>query len=254
MLTPEEEAAFRQILRERAETRDLTPDQIHFSPAGVPDLPQDQSFFWQLIDCVNNFPVWLGKTRGGKVVCAVVVSVGIWQSLDWIQSRVIFPVAGHGVIVAECLDRFIATEFGERFPSSLSGKEKYLAFSNPPNPPVDILIPATSGIVPDEVINQSLPPALPYRGFNNSQQVARITAEMMRRRNRGSVILPRALPPQPSPVLPWGGFNNSQQIARINADIRRAHDQTIRNNRRNQEMRAAAWLALQQQQQQPKQS
>jgi len=209
MFTPEEEAELRRILKERAETRDLRVDQIHLSPAGVPNLSQEQSFFWQLIDNINNFPVWLGKTRQGKAVCVVVIGVGIWQSVEWTLSHVVCPTVEAVPVVAKCVDDFICDAFGERFPSS--GKEKYLAFSNPPHLQIDILIPAASGIVPDDIIETGSPPPLLWRGFNNSQQVSQHNAEY----------------------------------------IRRQHDQVIQNNRRHMDQMArTAWLLGQEQERQ----
>jgi hypothetical protein len=255
MFTPEEEAELRRLLRDRAETRELSPEQIHFSPVGLPNLPQEHSFFWQLIDNINNFPVWLGKTRGGKAVCVVIIGVGIWQSLDWTLSHILYPTAKAVPVVAECIDGFIEDTFGERFP--WSGKEKYLAFSNPPHRQVDILIPAASGIVPQDVIETGSPPPLPWRGFNNSQQVARLNAEYIRRQQEQVIrnnrrrwdqaaqaawLLRQQQQTVPPPVI-------VQRAARHNAEyIRCNHDQVIRNNRRHWDQMAAAALVLRQQQ------
>lgn len=208
MFSVEEEAELRRLLRERAETRHLSADKIGFSQVGLPQSPEGvrESFLWEFVGNINNFPLWLGKTRTGKIVCAWIIGVGIWQSFEWTVSHVVIPVTKDVPIVAKCVEDFLTTPIGERFPSSR--KDRFLAFVNlPDHPSVEMMIPESVGIVPDGVIDRSLPPSLLPRAINTSQQVSRCGAEL----------------------------------------IRKMHDHTIRQNRRNWDQAAAALAIRQQQ-------
>jgi len=208
MFTVEEEAELRRLLRERAETRHLSADKIGFSQVGLPQSPEGvrECFLWEFVGNINNFPLWLGKTRTGKIVCAWIIGIGIWQSIEWTGSHVVVPVAKDVPTVAKCVEDFLTTPIGERFPSSR--KDRFLVFANPPDHPrVEMMIPESVGIVPDGIIDRGLPPSLLPRVINNSQQVSRRSAEL----------------------------------------IRMVHDHTIRQNRRNWDQAAAALVLRQQQ-------
>lgn len=190
MFSEEEEAALRRLLKERDDTRHLPDDKIGFSQVGLPETRE--SLFWECVGMVNNFPLWLGKSRCGKIVCAWIIGVGIWQSIEWTNSHVVQPLATDVPVVAQCVSDFLTTPNAKLFPSS--GKDKFLAFSNPvDHVPVDLMIPASSGIVPETIVDHGLPPNLLWHGYNNSQFVSRENArriqmmnEQIRRQNAGN--------------------------------------------------------------------
>jgi hypothetical protein len=180
MLNEDEEKTFRELLR-RWEAGDLSPDKIGIPEVGLPDV-NGESLLWQCVDKIGTQDFWLGKTRGGRLVRACLTVAGVCQSVGWANSvatwansHIVYPIAEDVPVVADHLQKFLSDLDAKLFPPS--GKDKFLAFANSANQPhVDLMIPATSGIIPEGIIDRGSPPARLWGGYNNSQFVSRQNA------------------------------------------------------------------------------
>lgn len=157
MLSEDDKAEVRRILRDEiAELRGLPDSEIEF-PEGQIDATKAEHVVWEPAGKVKDFAVWLGRSRGGKIIKVLVTAIGLASTFDWGYSHLVKPSSPYVQAAYQQLSEFLTPQSTFHGFSQGDGNRLMLV-SNDDRPHHHIFyVHEGSGILSPEMFGNSIP-------------------------------------------------------------------------------------------------